>query len=81
MDEKGNFVNRTSAHAGVGEEIYTPNDEVINSPATVIYLGMFLHIWGHCLTDNLKRIWFLKSNIYRKYFKNCPVVYTPMWGG
>ena len=81
MDEKGNFVNRTSAHAGVGEEIYTPNDEVINSPATVIYLGMFLHIWGHCLTDNLKRIWFLKSNIYRKYFKHCPVVYTPMWGG
>ena len=80
MDDKGNFVKRTSVHAGVGEEVYTPNDEVMFSPSTVIYLGMFIHIWGHCLTDNLKRLWFLKSDIYRKYFRNCPVVYTPMWG-
>ncbi len=81
MDDRGNFVKGTSVHIGVGEEVYTPNDEVLYSPMTVIYLGMLINIWGHCLTDNLKRIWFLKSNIYKNYFKNCPIVYTPMWGG
>lgn len=36
-------------------------------------------IWGHCLTDNIRRIWFLKSE-FMKQFKNCPIVYIAFDG-
>lgn len=49
------------------------------SDETAIYLGMFRGVWGHCLTDNIKRFWFLHSDLYKKHFKGCPLVYVPMW--
>lgn len=37
---------------------------------------MFSKVWGHCITDNLKRLWFLTSDTYKKFFSKCPLVYT-----
>lgn len=42
----------------------------------MIYLGAFLDVWGHWLTDNIKRLWFLKSKIYFEKFKSCKLVYV-----
>lgn len=44
---------------------------------TVVYLGVLMYVWGHCLTDNMQRIWFLKSGIYERKFSNCKLVYVP----
>ena len=55
---------------------YEP-ENINYSNETVIYLGMFYVIWGHLITDNMKRLWFLKSDIYRNYFKNCKLIYVP----
>lgn len=30
-----------------------------------IYLGHFLNIWGHCITDNLRKCWFLLTPEYK----------------
>lgn len=30
-----------------------------------IYIGHMMNIWGHCITDNLKKIWFLKTDEYK----------------
>lgn len=81
VDEENNFVEGTAIHRGFGGGAYTPKDSVEYIPSSAIYLGMLISIWGHCLTDNIKRLWFLKSDVYRRYFKNCPILYTPMWGG
>lgn len=81
VDSEDKFVEGTQIHRGVGGGAYTPNDNVPYVNAPVIYLGMFIHVWGHCLTDNLKRLWFLKSHVYKKIFSKMPVLYTPMWGG
>lgn len=81
VDEENSFVEGTSIHRGVGGGAYTPQDSVKYIPHSAIYMGMIANVWGHCLTDNLKRIWFLKSDVYRRYFKNCPILYTPMWDG
>lgn len=32
---------------------------VSNTDKKAIYLGNLLNIWGHCITDNLKKFWFL----------------------
>ena len=80
VDSEGNFIEESFLHHGV-TETYTPTEEIFNSNRTVIYLGMLVDIWGHCLTDNLKRVWFLKSEVYKNFFSKLPVVYIPMWKG
>lgn len=35
-----------------------------------IYLGHFLNIWGHCITDNLSRLWYLKTDECKYLQKN-----------
>ena len=35
---------------------------------------MFHSTWGHVITDNIRRLWFLKSEFFNQ-FKNCPLVY------
>ena len=80
VDSKGNFIEESFVHHGI-KEVYTPSEEIYTNNTAVIYLGMFVHIWGHCLTDSLKRIWFLQSDIYKTYFSKLPLVYVPMWMG
>ncbi len=80
VDGRGNFIEESFIHPEAGHA-YTPAEKIEQSPLTVIYLGMLVQIWGHCLTDNIKRVWFLKSDVYKKYFKNYPIVYVPMWAG
>ena len=78
VDANGNYVEESFVHQGI-TDIYTPTEEIAYSDESVIYFGMLVHIWGHCLTDNLKRVWFLKSEVYKKYFSRLPIVYVPMW--
>ena len=75
VDVEGNFIKESFIHRGAGNS-YTPDRKVKYSPKTVIYLGMLVHVWGHCLTDNIKRVWFLKSNFFKENFKNCQIVYV-----
>ena len=80
VDSKGNFIEESFIHHGT-TEIYTPYEKVENVSEPVIYFGMLVNIWGHCLTDNIKRLWFFFSNSYQRYFKKYPIVYVPMWYG
>ena len=80
VDEKNNYIE-SSFLIGNRGGAYTPNEEIMYSPETVIYLGMFFYVWGHCITDNLKRIWFLQSEVFKKYLTQYPLVCLPMKGG
>lgn len=80
IDSQGNYVAESFLNPK-NDGAYTPHGEVERNPATVIYLGMFVNIWGHSITDNIKRLWFLHSDVYKNYFKNCPIVYNKMWFG
>ena len=79
VDARNNFVKSSFVCNDAGGA-YTPTEEILRSPATVVYLGLFFHVWGHCITDNIRRLWFLKSDVFKTYFKNCPLVYI-QWGG
>lgn len=74
INSSGKFIEGSLVHRGVGGAYEMSH--IQNNPSTVIYLGTLSHIWGHCLTDNLKRLWFFKSPEYKKNFSNCPIVYT-----
>ena len=79
VDRRGEFLKESFVHYGAGAA-YTPTEDVAHNPSTVIYLGLFYPVWGHSITDNIRRVWFLQSDIFRTYFKNCSIVYLP-WGG
>ena len=79
VDSKNEFVKSSFVRYGAGAA-YTPTNEVKYIPTSVVYLELFIPNWGHNITDNFRRLWFLKSEVFREYFKNCPIVYVP-WGG
>ncbi|MBR5110814.1 MAG: glycosyltransferase family 61 protein [Clostridia bacterium] len=72
---QGEYLSNTGLHYGNGVA-YAP-DKVNESQDKVIYIGMFAGIWGHCLTDNIRRLWFLSSKAYLEDYKDYKVVYTP----
>ena len=74
---KTNSLKVVNSGAGAA---YTPTENVQYLPWTVVYLGMLYPVWGHAITDNIRRLWFFKSEVFKDYFKKCPIVYIP-WGG
>lgn len=77
VDNKGKYFKSSFVSCKYGEGAYTPTDEVKFVDETVIYLGMFVGVWGHSITDNLKHVWFLQSDAYKNSFKDCRIVYNP----
>ncbi len=73
IDKNNKGIASSLVHLGAGS-FYIP-EEVQHNSETVIYLGMFAKTWGHCITDNINRLWFLKSDYFKNQFKNCPLVY------
>lgn len=82
INQDKEFIMSTSLHDGNSNaSAYDFGvDQVHREDETVIYLGLFVSIWGHCLTDNIKRLWFLKTKEYKEQFANCKLVYVPALG-
>lgn len=74
VDAEGKFIKESHIHTGTGGAYDFPSESLQHSSETAIYLGIFFQIWGHVITDDLRRIWFLKSELMNQ-FKSCPLVY------
>lgn len=75
MTESGNHISVID----VGESPYSfEQEEVKCDDGCVVYLGMFHTVWGHSITDNMKKIWFLFSSEFNELQKsqNVRLVYT-----
>ena len=62
LDCKGSFVGISSLYENrkVGPYEYNPDSEdIVNG--TIIYIGMLIDVYGHAITDNLKKLWFLNT--------------------
>lgn len=79
IDESGGFVKDT--YLFTGDRSYAiPKESIMYSSETVVYLGMFFHVWGHNITDEIRYLWFLKSEEFKTQFKDCPLVYIAVKG-
>lgn len=76
--EDGAFVDGTGLHQGLGGKYPFDQKKAARSGETVIFLGTLCPIWGHCLTDDLRRLWFLFSDEYREKYASCRIAYIPM---
>lgn len=62
VTEDGNFLDNTSLYEErkVGPYEFE-SSEVLYENKTVIYLGLLLSVYGHAITDNLKKIWVFQN--------------------
>lgn len=66
---------------GVAKFPSVEDSELNKLKGKYIFLGVWSDIWGHCITDNLKKIWIL--NIFESRIKNRTyklLVYNPLGG-
>ena len=85
FDSKGDYIEGTSLHnEPESQKIFKLSDNELKTSrhisSTVIYAGLFFGLWGHFITDCIKKLWFLKSKDYIEKFSDCPIVYIPMGG-
>lgn len=71
----GEYINGTSVHSEWPHDETKPQ-EYEELDDTVIYLGVFHPCWGHCITDNLQRLWIFLEQIKDEQYKNLSCVYT-----
>ena len=76
VDKDGRFIKSSVGKFGE-DDIYKPTEDVQYISETVIYFGLFYPIWGHFITEGLRYSWILHNNAFRKFFKDCPLVYVP----
>lgn len=71
FDSKHSFIECSRMYHKNGQykgEKYDTYDDI------VIYLGNMSNIWGHCLTDNLKYLWFLHTQKYLELKQQYPSI-------
>ena len=73
ITKNGDYLSNSSGHNGAGCG-YLPAERKI-SDRRAIYLGMFQPIWGHLITDVVRRFWFLQSDQYKTDYQDCILVY------
>ena len=80
IDQNNNWVEAGAWHEGFGGPYPFDKDTIEHSDETVIYIG-YLHIqWGHNITDNFKKLWFLFTDKYKELeSQGVRVVYVSMY--
>lgn len=73
----GDFVESSAWHEGQRCDKYdfVESDAVVRKEVAV-YMGFYFACWGHSITDNLKKLWFLNSDLYEKLgYENVRFIY------
>ena len=77
VNSNGEFIKSSALRDGYCKTYTPPLESIQYSSETVIYIGMFTYAWGHVITDNIRRLWFLRSDDFKRELKDCPIVYVP----
>lgn len=71
VTQSGEFIESSAWHEGKRCDKYdfNPKDAVCDD-SIVIYMGFYNPCWGHAITDNLKKIWYLHSPQCKELLQN-----------
>lgn len=80
VTSSGDFLSNTGVHndSTVGYEY--SDDQVVLKDTDVIFLGMFNGVWGHNITDDLRRVWVAIVDSHHDLVANCKFAYIPIDG-
>ncbi len=80
LDSRGEYVDGSGIHRGMGSGYGYSREEVEECGEEVVFLGLWPEVWGHCLTDNLRRLWVLENEEFMNRYGGLRFVYLPMYG-
>lgn len=61
VESDGGYVDLSGLHENHGCGYSVTSNGIVKKGKNAIYLGVWFPIWGHCITDNIKKLWFLKT--------------------
>ena len=64
FDDQKAFIDGTWLHEITSFEYKQTDSHNFAHIKKAVYLGCFVNIWGHCITDGLKRLWYFYSNYF-----------------
>ena len=70
IGQDGSFVSNTGFHVGKEGAYEYDASQVAKIHKEAVYLGFFNPVWGHCITDNLKLLWFVLTDEYKKLMES-----------
>lgn len=71
VTNQGKFVESSAWHEGKRCDKYAfEATDAVCREETVIYMGFYNPCWGHAITDNLKKLWFLKTAECKQFIKD-----------
>lgn len=78
VSEEGKFIMSSAWHEGKRCDKYDFDAENVECvDETAIYIGFFNPCWGHAITDNLKKLWFLETKACKDILaKGAKIVYV-----
>lgn len=76
IKENGEFIKESTVHNGSHVPYEVNHNQVEIVDERVVYFGMLIGVWGHCISDCIKRAWFINSPEYIERFAKCKIIYT-----
>lgn len=82
VDSNLKFISNTTLNEEFTDGVYRFNrDQVRYTERNVIFLGTIASIYGHAITDNLKKVWFLNTADGKKLIDSgAQIVYITFQG-
>ncbi|MCR5651299.1 MAG: glycosyltransferase family 61 protein [Lachnospiraceae bacterium] len=76
LSQNGEFIEGSDLYRSYGGKYEFSKDEVTVKDEKVIYIGMMVDAWGHCITDCLKHLWFLFTDEYSEKYRDYKLIYV-----
>jgi len=76
----GDYIDNTRVHESMGGSIDGIDGNSVKAHTDAIFIGSMHHIYGHCITDNIKKLWFLSTEKCKKLLEaGARIVYVSAW--
>lgn len=76
----GSFLKESTVHNNSHIPYEVDRKDVLFCDEEVVYFGMFIGVWGHCITDCIKRAWFLNDPRFSEVIKGKKIIYVAQEG-
>ena len=77
LNGEGEYIDGSGIHRGMGAGRDIRDEQVEEYDEDIVFLGVWPDVWGHCLTDNIRRLWVVHNEAFMKEYGHLRFLYVP----